>query len=95
MKEVLIFIGGFTVTISVGFVIIVLIDCVKELSQKLTLKHKQKHRFDKKPTAKCYCIDCTCYDTETGKCYRLNRNTADCWFCCDAELRKKELKEND
>ena len=80
MKEVLTFIGGITTTISVGFVIIVLVDCVKELSQKLTLKHKQKHRFDKPPTAKCYCIDCSSYDRETGKCYIFNCNTADDCF---------------
>lgn len=94
MKEVLTFIGGVATIVSVSLVIIALVDCIKELIRKLTLKYKQKHRFDKPPTAKCYCIDCTRYDTETGKCYRLNRNTADCWFCCDAEPRNREVKEN-
>ena len=85
MKEVLTFIGGIATTISAGFVIIVLIDFIEESARNLMLKYKQKHRFDKPPTAKCYCVDCTCYDNKTGKCYRLNRNTADCWFCRDAE----------
>lgn len=58
------------------------------------LKHKQKHRFDKPPTAKCYCIDCVHHNNETGRCWRLkNWHTDDDWFCWDAEPRKTEEKK--
>lgn len=94
MKNIFALIGlGFSITI-VAVIFCFIVSAIKELFENLKFKYKQKHRFDKTPTAKCYCIDCTCYDTKTGKCYRLNRNTADCYFCCDAEPRKKELKEN-
>ena len=69
---------------------------LKTLIEKLTLKYKQKHRFDKPPTAKCYCIDCVYHDNETGRCWRLkNWHTADNWFCWDAEPRKTEEENHD
>lgn len=62
-----------------------------------TLKHqyRYKHRFDKPPTAKCYCIDCVYHSDDTGRCWRFGettkeyRCTADNWFCWEAEPRKK------
>lgn len=58
------------------------------------LKHKQKHRFDKPPTAKCYCIDCIYHDNETGRCCKFKTwSTADHWFCWNAEPRKTEEKK--
>ena len=59
-------------------------------------KYRYKHRFDKPPTAKCYCIDCKHHDNETGYCYRFGqttkeyRCTADNWFCWEADPRKKD-----
>ena len=51
-----------------------------------------KHRFDKPPTAKCYCIDCEYHNNEIGRCYRFHadhyRCTADNAFCYEAEPRK-------
>lgn len=61
-------------------------------------KHKYKHRFDKSPTAKCYCIDCEHYGAN-NKFFTANRDeclahkgwsVADNWFCWDAEPCKQE-----
>lgn len=67
-----------------------------EFIDKAKHKYRYKHRFDKPPTAKCYCIDCKYHDNETGRCSDLGefisgyKYTADNWFCYNADPRKKE-----
>jgi hypothetical protein len=62
----------------------------------LKYEYRYKHRFDKPPTAKCYCIDCKYHNNGTNQCYRFGettkeyRCTADNWFCWEAEPRDKE-----
>ena len=64
---------------------------IKELISKLKWRYKYKHRFDKPPTAKCYCRDCKQHGSETNRCYKFDRwHTADDWFCWDAEPREME-----
>ena len=43
---------------------------------------RYKHRFNKKPIAKCYCIDCLDYDEEYKFCRDLGRYVTDDKFCC-------------
>lgn len=62
---------------------------LRELIDKLKCNYRVKHRFDKPPTAKCYCIDCKYHSEVVGRCCRFNMNTADNWFCWDAEPIKK------
>lgn len=94
IKEFLVLIGAVTIMVMIGFAIIVITDAIKELKRKLILKYKQKHRFDKSPTAKCYCVDCIHHDNKTGRCYYFkNWNTADSWFCWKATPRKKEADQ--
>lgn len=96
MKEFLMIMGVIASFVLVLLVIMNVIYMLKTLIEKLTLKYKQKHRFDKPPTAKCYCIDCVYHDNETGRCWRLkNWHTADNWFCWDAEPRKTEEENHD
>lgn len=58
---------------------------------RLKYKYRVKHRFDKPPTAKCYCRDCKMHDPKSARCYKFEEwYTADCWFCWDAEPNKKE-----
>lgn len=66
---------------------------VREFINSVKLKYKQKHRFDKAPTAKCYCVDCCYHDNETGRCCKFDLYTEDDWFCCDGEPRKTEVKK--
>lgn len=51
-------------------------------------RYKQKHRFDKPPTAKCYCIDCRRKDFG-GHCDVVSRYIADEWFCNEADPKTK------
>ena len=61
----------------------------------LVRDYRIKHRFDKSPTARCYCKDCVHHDPETHQCYRFGettdeyRCTADHWFCWEAVPRKE------
>ena len=94
IKETLALIGAGTITVVIGFAIIVITDAIKELKRKLTLKYKQKHRFDKPPTAKCYCVDCIYHDNKTERCCHFEGwHTADHWFCWYAIPRKKETEQ--
>ena len=95
MKDFLAFIGFVTLWV-VGFAILVGVWCaLKELVDHLRRQYRYKHRFDKPPTAKCYCVDCKHHDIETRRCYRFGqttkeyRCTADNWFCWEAEPRKE------
>lgn len=94
MKEFLMIMGVIASFVLVLLVIMNVIYRLKTLIEKLTLKYKQKHRFDKPPTAKCYCVDCVYHNNETGLCCKFETwNTADNWFCWNAEPRKTEEKE--
>ena len=69
---------------------------LEEFIDKAKHKYRYKHRFDKPPTAKCYCIDCKYHDNKNGRCSGLGefisgyKCTGDNWFCCDADPREKE-----
>lgn len=93
-KDVLAVIGGFCLTIIIGVLLAALKEVIGELIDRAKRNYRIKHRFDGPPTAKCYCRDCTRYDNESHKCYKFDGwRTADCWFCWDAEPRKK-IKED-
>ena len=91
MKDFLAIIGGAALWV-IGFFLIVGLWCgLKELIHTIRYNYRIKHRFDKPPTAKCYCIDCVRHNNETQRCYKFDGwYTADCWFCWDADPRKKE-----
>lgn len=57
---------------------------VREMLRKRRKEYEYKHRFDKSPTAECYCVDCWYRDKEMNKCRRYEIYTADDWFCKDA-----------
>lgn len=60
----------------------------------LGMKHRyrQKHRFDKPPTAECYCVDCENYSSwedDNHICVAHNGwYVADDWFCWSATPKK-------
>lgn len=93
MKDYLTLIGGATVLCVLVFSIWLIIDGIKLLIHHLKENYRIKHRFDKPPTAKCYCVDCKYYDIETGRCYGFhedsNRLVGDNMFCYRAEPRKE------
>lgn len=75
-------------------------DATRNVIHVLRWTYKYKHRFDKPPTAACYCKDCV-YHVEkssdgTGPCGwpGVSRWTPDNGFCYEAEPRKKDA-DND
>lgn len=71
---------------------VVVISVICEIVQKAIAvkkrRYEQKHRFDKPPTAKCYCIDCRRKDFG-GQCDVVSRYVADNWFCNEADPKTK------
>lgn len=91
MKEVFACIGLFCTVAIIGYLIAALWYEFKEWVHRLKYNYRVKHRFDKPPTAKCYCRDCKRHDPKSGRCYKFKEwLTADCWFCWDAEPNRKE-----
>lgn len=96
MNEFLQWIGLVTLSMLACFLILVIYGALRELIDNLKRKYQYKHRFDKPPTAKCYCVDCKYHDNESNRCYRFGettgeyRCTADNWFCWEATPREKE-----
>lgn len=97
MKEFLMIMGVIALFVLAALAVIFLTDGIGILIENLKLKYRQKHRFDKAPTAKCYCIDCVYHNNETGLCCKFETwwNTADNWFCWNAEARKTEEENHD
>lgn len=94
IQEVLAFIGMVTLWALGCGLIIGLYYAIKDLIDYLKRQYQYKHRFDKPPTAACYCKDCKRHGTEQHKnanrCYKFEGwYTADEWFCWDAEPREK------
>lgn len=91
--EILAIIGAICSVAFIGYVLVyaALLLYLQEFIDKAKHKYRYKHRFDKPPTAKCYCIDCKYHDNEDGLCSSLGYwYTADNWFCWKADPRKKE-----
>ena len=57
---------------------------VRKRTRRKRKEYEYKHRFDKSPTAECYCVDCWYRDNENSKCRRHQLYVADDWFCKDA-----------
>lgn len=92
MKDFLSFIGAATIVGLCSGVLALVYYEVKDAVHNWRLAYRVKHRFDKPPTAKCYCIDCGFHDPETNRCSRIRSgewHTADDWFCWEAEPRKR------
>lgn len=86
--------GGLTI-VSLGvFIISWLEDVIPDCIKKWKRKRQIKNRFDKPPTAKCYCVDCLYHDKETGQCWTLthgsNYYTDDMAFCWNARPRMRD-----
>lgn len=91
-------VGGTTIFIIGWFSTMWLVDVIHDhIMVVWKRKPKLKHRSDKPSTAKCYCVDCSFHDHETGKCYlisseleeleELSYYTSDISFCSRAVPR--------
>lgn len=97
ITEFLAGVGAVAIICGLSVLVIALILKLSELKDTIKYKYRYKHRFDKLPTAKCYCIDCIYWDDKGHWCnYFKGRTTADCWFCWNAEpLSRKDSEERD
>ena len=95
MKDLLAIFGLLCLGIGIAIIFAALWYEFKDWIDRLKYDYKVKHRFDKPPTAKCYCVDCRYHNDDTKQCYRFGqttkeyRCTADYWFCWEADPRKK------
>lgn len=78
-----------------SWIVAIIVGCVHILGifinnyKQILYKWKIKHRFKKKPIAKCYCVDCfyykdNCKTNKTGRCLRLEKIVVAEGFCKDA-----------
>ena len=90
MTEILAIIGAICSAAIIGCMLAFAWTCLLEFIDEAKFKYRYKHRFDKPPTAKCYCIDCGYHDNENGRCSIFDEFIADNCFCWKADPRKKE-----
>lgn len=67
-----------------------------EQGEKIVYRRRMKHRFDKPPHARCYCIDCRYYAStyagaHCGYCRMMSRRqVSEAYFCKWAVPNKKQ-----
>ena len=95
LKDCLAYFGGLFLIIIAVVLVIAIYVAIGELIDRWKYRYRLKHRFDKPPTAECYCIDCRHYSSETNRCYAFERQyVADNWFCWKAEPTKNKKENN-
>lgn len=86
---------GVATVVVFGFMLsAVIIDFISNEIHEAIWIYKYKHRFDKPPTAACYCIDCKFHGDDVDLTRCTNRKdvvlqTADEWFCQAAEPKER------
>ena len=91
VKDLLAYFGGITLIVIACFLVVGIFTAIRELIDRWKYNYRIKHRFDKPPTAECYCVDCKHYSKESGRCYGFEgQYVADSWFCWKAEPKLEE-----
>jgi len=87
MRDFLTAVGAVVIIVMVVAMIWGLVYAVREFIRERIWIYRYNHRFDKPPTAKCYCKDCSFYGdfAHTRLCRMHNRSFADDYFCKDAD----------
>ena len=86
INDILVLIGATVLLVIVLYLLIYGTLGVMLFTEKIKYNHKIKHRFDKPPAAKCYCIDCKNHIEE--RCSITGWIVPDNYFCGSAEPRK-------
>lgn len=92
------FIGAFFVIFILGFFVNEFLAWADGKYRHKKWEEKYKHRFDKSPTAACYCKDCAHYGGNTfdNQCYIHDGwRVAENWFCWEAKPRKHDPEEEE
>ena len=100
LQFVLMFMGAASILCMVILGMMFLWEFVTDTLRTLKWQHKYKHRFDKPPTAQCYCKDCkyyVVYDEHRARCGRGHVdkywNISESWFCWQAEPLKDDPED--
>lgn len=90
MKEFLSLVGECTIIGSAMCLLFLGCKGIAEGVKRLNYHYKVKHRFNKPPTAKCYCRDCRFHWADGKCCSFVDKRTNDSWFCAWAERKENE-----
>ena len=94
MTNIFTAIGVATVGVFGVVILLLIVDFISNEIHEAIWVYKYKHRFDKPPTAACYCIDCKFHGDDVDLTRCTNRKdvilqTADEWFCRAAEPKER------
>ena len=94
MTNIFTAIGISTVMVFGIVIFLMVVDFISNEIHEAIWVYKYKHRFDKPPTASCYCIDCKFHGDSIDPTRCTNRldvvlQTADEWFCQAAEPKER------
>ena len=94
MSNIFTAIGVATVGVFGVLILMVVVDFISNEIHEAIWVYKYKHRFDKPPTAACYCVDCKFHGDDVDLTRCTNRKdvilqTADEWFCQAAEPKER------
>lgn len=99
ISDVLALIGACTILTILAIAIMIATESIDKLIKNKKRDYRIKHRFDKPPIAKCYCVDCYYYEpykaegSTMGKCFfNSNRGFNDNHFCAMAEPAKNSRR---
>ena len=105
MTEFFTAVGAVVIILIIVAMIFVAICAIRDFIRERIWIYKYNHRFDKPPTAKCYCKDCSFYGDFTNRrlCRKHKEFVVDDFFCKDADpckaksglAREKRDKETD
>ena len=87
MDKPFIFVGKLTFCIIGASVFCYVVFIIRDGIYELCWRYKYKHRFDKKPIAKCYCVDCKYHGRTNDNtfCQLHDKHFPGDWFCKDAK----------
>ncbi|MDT3387933.1 MAG: hypothetical protein LIR46_09275 [Bacteroidota bacterium] len=96
MTDIFTTIGVVTTGLLFSLIVTLVVGFISDAIREAAWVHKYRHRFDKPPTAACYCIDCTFHGDAIDPIRCTNHediilHTADEWFCHAAEPKAKEV----
>ena len=92
MTEFFTAVGVFVITAMIVAMFLAVIYAIRQFIRERIWIHKYNHRFDKPPTAKCYCKDCSLYGDFTSRslCRKHKYHFSEDYFCKDADPCKAE-----
>lgn len=85
-------VGVFVIMATIVAMLLAVIYAIRQFIRERIWIYKYNHRFDKPPTAKCYCKDCSFYGdfADCRLCRKHKEFVADDFFCKDADPCKAE-----